>query len=324
MRDFLARTGATRESLLTTALTLSELAVLLQDTPQPHLPPSSCLQAAAPSPSPPPSPPSPEAAEPGVDPPVKRQLAPNIPQALTWFFLSCPTAEHIKTYLDTILILSTLMLGFAVGFLVSFESEALADADARWLAWCTNSTTRSLPRMAEWCGSVDASQEASETAFLTWEERPSYVLGQRAILTYGLLAMSLAIAVVQYLFMLGAQLDHCPEHERAMWWRLYQWPCHLAMGLFVAGTFFLVYTSGVVVRILFVADIDMMLGGRGGGLWHLVQVVGWVAAGLTLGLVGVNLGEHASQSQSARSCTHARARPRCSRWPSSRHTRVSP
>ena len=209
-------------------------------------------------------------------------------EALAWFFLSCPTAEHIKTYLDTILLLSTLMLGFAISFLVSFDPEVLAAADLRWLGWCTNSTIRSLPQMDRWCEGIDASQPMSNVLYYGWHSRPSHVLGERAIWTYGLLAMSLALAVVQYLFMLGFQVDRVSEYERRSWWIMFQWPCHLAMGLFVLGTVCFVYTNVIVVRVIFVSDVDLLLGGADGGLWMLVQIVSWLTMGLMATVILLN------------------------------------
>ena len=65
-----------------------------------------------------------------------------IGQSMAYSFVIAPTAETIKTYMDTILLLTTLLFGFAAAFFLSFETEVLTDADARWAAWCTNSTIR--------------------------------------------------------------------------------------------------------------------------------------------------------------------------------------
>jgi len=241
--------------------------------------------------SPPPSPPAPEESMERSDQDAPASVSPAaVMDSLRWLFFSCPSAEHVKTYLDTIMLLSTLMLGFALGFLVSFETEALDAADLRWLQWCTNSTVRSLPRLGEWCDGLDVSQPLASLAFEGWFGRPSYVLGQRAIVTAYVLACSLGLAVVQYLFMLGFHMDECTAAERRSWWMLYQWPCHVAMGLFLVGTVLFVYTNSVVVRIIFVADVELLLGGASSGLWDFVQTAGWVTFGIVVGQAALNLG----------------------------------
>ena len=219
-------------------------------------------------------------------------VAPSIVAAARVVFLESPTADAIKTYLDTIMLLSTLMFGFAVAFLTSFSQQDLAAADERWHGWCTNSTIRALPRIDEWCGSglVLSGNAPPLENFQHWRFRPSYVLGERAVFTYGFFAMSLALAVIQYLLMLGFRIDACSDEHRQKWWLFYQWPCHLAMAFFLVGLTFFVLTLSIVMRIIFVADVDLLLGGARHGVWSLVQTVGWTIAGLMAAQVVVNGG----------------------------------
>ena len=200
-----------------------------------------------------------------------------------------PTFEHIKTYLDSILLLTTLMFGFCASFLISFGSDDLEAADARWVAWCTNTTTRQLPRMDAWCDGLDV-VPADADAASSWTGRPSYVFGERAIWTYGSLSMAIALAWTQYICLLAFRLDTASDAVRARWWKLFQWPCHVAMGLFLVGASWFVYTLSITMRIVFTADIELLLAGASFGLWELVQTVGWIVAGVFLGTCALNLG----------------------------------
>lgn len=223
VRQHIVHAGIDRDQLLANllragALSIEEAVLLLDGEP----------------PTPPPSPPSASSLEVEVVAPkdVKRQ---NVTKRWLTPFFAEPSAEHIKTYLDTIMLLTTLMFGFGAGFLFSFGRDELDAADSRWLGWCTNTTVRALPGLEGWCEGVDVHWQGTDDLPFppSWLERPSFVLGHRAVWTYVLLAMSLSLAVLEYLCMLSFRLDIAPDSVRQRWWLFFQWPCHVAMGLCV-------------------------------------------------------------------------------------------
>ena len=257
------------------ALTGEEAATLLDDTSL--------------VPSPPPSPPEPAAAVETSNVQIEGK-----PQSLSAaaheIFFSTPSAEHCKTYLDTIMLLTTLMFGFGASFLVSFGAEDLEAADARWFVWCTNSTIRELPRMSGWCDGIDTNgTDTSTAAASAWTSRPSIIFGERSVLTFGTLATSLAMAWTQYIVLLGFRLDSASDAVRRKWWRLFQWPCHLAMGLFLIGSLCFGWTISVVMRIVFTTDVDLLLAGSEGGLWNTAQTINWVVVGLWIAVSVVDV-----------------------------------
>ena len=190
-----------------------------------------------------------------------------IGQSMAYSFVIAPTAETIKTYMDTILLLTTLLFGFAAAFFLSFETEVLTDADARWAAWCTNSTIRELDRFERWCEGLSLSAGESEIA--AWANRPSQVLARRAIFTYSALAAALLTGIATYIPMVFAQLELHSEAARKRWWHLFQWPMHIAMFLFIAGGTCFGWTVPAVLRVIFPSDVEVMLAG-GSGNWLLV------------------------------------------------------
>jgi hypothetical protein len=234
----------------------------------------------------------------------RRPLAKSFLNALAVPFVECPSADHIKTYMDTILLLTTLMLGFGVNFFSAFMTEDLDAADLRWYGWCRNETLRALPRIDSWCegvvianASLSATTEAEDTGLPelgglgAWRDRPSFLLGQRSVWAYATLAASLALALAQYMIMLAFRIDEAPDTVRARWWRFFQWPCHLAFGLFFVGTFFFVWSNAVGVRLVFTADMDRLVAGaEGGGVWDSVQTSLWTVFGLFVGVLVLDAG----------------------------------
>lgn len=247
-------------------------------------------------PSPPPSPPEHKTSTAHVS---VETASSTFTAVLASLFFSVPSAEHIKTYLDTLMLLTTLMFGFGASLLYSFDAEHLEDADKRWYGWCTNGTIRALPRIDDWCTGVEVSAatdvdtDPNEVLNSAWE-RPSVVFGQRAMATYGLLAASLTVAMTQYTLFLAFRLDTASDAVRDRWWRFFQWPCHVSFALFILGSFYFVYCNAAVTRLVFTADVPMLLAGAPDGLWHQVQVamgtvaVGWVVVICAdAGLLGV-------------------------------------
>lgn len=250
------------------------------------------MPMSSPLPSPPPTPPGGGIVA-SEDVGVLSTLDGTLCSAILSPFSKTPSAEHVKTYLDTIMLLTTLMFGFGASFLVSFSSDDLEAADTRWLNWCSNATIRALPRLDGWCDGVAlgyVSDAPSGRASSSWVSRPSLVFGQRAIWTYGILASSLALAWLQYILLLGFRLDTASDAVRTRWWRLFQWPAHAAMGLFFLGTLYFGWTISVVMRIVFTVDIELLLSGETSGLWDLVQTAGWTVALLLASVAALDVG----------------------------------
>jgi len=312
VRDFLKRTGASRDSVLAALLRAGTIssesaAALLQPVPPP---------------SPPPSPPM------EVEVTTTRAV-PSCRELLYHQICTSPSAEIIKTYLDTIMLLTTLLLGPGAAFLLSFETEALDAADARWIAYCANATIAALPGVGGWCTDVRSGHY------------PSYVYGQRvrhagsmvrhrcglhprcvrtqrpldrgcsaqAIWAYGCLATALALAVFQYVLFLAFRLDAASTAVRDRWWCFFQWPCHAALLLFLVGAFLFVYTNSVVARLVFTVDIALLLDGSSGGLWQLVQTIGWLLFGFVAGVATIDGVLLVVWRQQQGACTAEGARP---------------
>ena len=53
-------------------------------------------------------------------------------------FVDPVTPAQVKAYIETILLLATLMFAFAASYLCSFSYDDLTAADARWIALCRN------------------------------------------------------------------------------------------------------------------------------------------------------------------------------------------
>ena len=143
--------------------------------------------------------------------------------------------------------------------------------------------------MEGWCEGIDV--DVDDSQWSTWASRPTYVVGLRSVVTFALLSMSLALGVAQYLCMLAFRLDTAADDVRQRWWRQYQWGCHAAVALFVAGTLSFGYTISVVTRIVFSPDVEMLLhyGGSSGGLFDLAQNLMLAVVAAFFGSFVVNL-----------------------------------
>lgn len=242
------------------------------------------LEERAVPPSPPPSPPG---ALPGEFPPMAEQRKST---TLAFFvaapFVSAPSAEHIKMYMDTLLLLSTLLFGFSASFFVSFSASDLVDADDRWGAWCTNATIRALPRFDDWCGGLSLGASAADLS--RWDARPSQEFGKRAIYTYSALGTSLLVGIATYIPMTFAQLEKRTEAALRHWWHLFQWPMHASMILFIAGGACFGWTVSSLMRIVFPSDVDVMLVGKS-GTWILVGAFQYATMLVGLASLIINL-----------------------------------
>jgi len=238
---------------------------------------------------PPSPPPSPSGALPGEFPPTTAEQRKSLRTPLAFVgapFLSAPSAEHIKMYMDTLLLLSTLLFGFSASFFVSFSASDLVDADDRWGAWCTNATIRALPRFDDWCGGLSLDASAAELS--RWDARPSQEFGKRAIYTYSALGTSLLVGIATYIPMTFAQLEKRTEAALRHWWHLFQWPMHASMVLFIAGGACFGWTVSSLLRIVFPSDVDVMLIGKS-GTWILVGVFQYATMLVGLAALIINL-----------------------------------
>lgn len=187
------------------------------------------------------------------------------------------TIDAVKTYIDTVLLLSSLMFAFAASYLTSFTTADLADADARWTSWCSNSTIANFPHMVVWCRNFP-----DHGAFELWKDKPSADLAARIALTYSTLGASVLVGVISYLSYIYFDPARMPPEIYRRWWLLFQWPMHLAMALFIFGVIAFSYTNALVYRIVYI-DYGVIHNSQiGRGVWVHVQNMQSVMLGFAI------------------------------------------
>jgi hypothetical protein len=169
----------------------------------------------------------------------------------------------LKTYLDTVLLMASLMLGFSASYLTSFDYEALNDADVRWVTWCRDETIAKFPLMdyrssTGYCHGIDQayydvwpipSESANETIMANWKYLPSADLGYRICWTYSSLAASIFVAFCAYVTFTFSDPESMPADEYKWWVRIFQWPIHVACLFFIIGVFLFCYANTLVYRL---------------------------------------------------------------------------
>lgn len=187
------------------------------------------------------------------------------------------TIDAVKTYIDTILLLSSLMFAFAASYLTSFTTEDLNLADARWSSWCSNSTIANYPYMDVWCRTFPA-----QGPWELWRNKPSADLASRIALTYSALGASVLVGVVSYLAYIYYDPARMPPDVYRHWWLLFQWPMHLAMVLFIVGVFSFSYTNVLLYRIVYIDYGIIHNTTVCRGIWVHVQNTQWIMLAITI------------------------------------------
>ena len=95
----------------------------------------------------------------------------------------CPqTSEHpsgaaIKSYIETVILLATLLFAFSTAYFGSFGREDLQSADADWVSWCNDTNFRNVEYVKNrgWCDGFDVDN------WHAWPYIPSRDLGNRVL-----------------------------------------------------------------------------------------------------------------------------------------------
>ena len=165
----------------------------------------------------------------------------------TGFVRSPPAGRVIKSYADTILLLSTFMFAFTVMHVSAVNRHDLDEADDDWMELCDNATRREL------VPSVTRSLCGDHFVL------PSVQLATSFTTSYLLLGSSLLVSIMAYLAMIFSQIDEETKPQSLEnWWKYYQWPMHAAVGLLTAGTVSYGMTMELTARITFL-DVRMHL-----------------------------------------------------------------
>ena len=136
------------------------------------------------------------------------------------------SAESIKSYLDTVILLSTFMFAFSTSYLTAFAPDDISGRDEKWYFWCkaalsSNTSVHSRLLSADgssgWCHGLDLSVDM-DTAFSTWPELPSRALGRRIIYTYSALGAAVLLSILSYLSFLFSEPACFSKEVLRSWW----------------------------------------------------------------------------------------------------------
>lgn len=204
------------------------------------------------------------------------------------------SVETMKAYLDTILLISSLLLGFAANFLNNFTYRDIEAADERWYQWCIDSNISNAPEMSNandgYCAKFPielALQGKKVQAMGAWQYLPSADLAYRIMWTYSALGSSVLVGTVCYLNYIYWDPPSMTTKRALNWWKWFQWPVHLAMFLFILGVGFFSFTNAIIYRITY-PDNNAVSGVQGnawttaGSPWRIVDIYQWIMAGTGL------------------------------------------
>lgn len=204
------------------------------------------------------------------------------------------SVETMKTYLDTVLLLSSLLFAFAANFITNFSYSDILAADERWYNWCIDSNISNAPEMSNanygYCTSFPielALQGKKLQAMGAWEFLPSADLAYRIMWTYSSLGASVLMGTVCYLNYIYWDPESMTTKRALHWWKWFQWPVHIAMLLFILGVGFFSFTNAIIYRITY-PDNNAILGLRtnpwtsAGSPWSMVDLYQWLMVGTTI------------------------------------------
>ena len=53
------------------------------------------------------------------------------------------SVDFIKSYLDTLIVISSLLFAFSTSYFTAFDRDDLTTSDTDWIDWCSNATVKS-------------------------------------------------------------------------------------------------------------------------------------------------------------------------------------
>lgn len=86
-----------------------------------------------------------------------------------------PSGTAIKSYIETVILLSTLIFAFSTAYFGSFGREDLIAADQDWVSWCNNTNFADAVSHRGWCDDFDVADWES------WTNLPSKCLANRIL-----------------------------------------------------------------------------------------------------------------------------------------------
>ena len=150
-----------------------------------------------------------------------------------------PSFDSITNLIDTLLTLTTLLIGFTAGTYMMFGYEGMEDIESRWNNWCLrNDTTSDVLQYYDWCSSSrPLSHEFFSKSF--WS---LVLLGISGIISF---AIKIAIFIVQIVD------DNISDSCRRLFWYIFMFPIFICFGFTIAGLGLFMLSNVLIVRMIY-------------------------------------------------------------------------
>jgi hypothetical protein len=185
-----------------------------------------------------------------------------------------PTIDALNDVVDTILMVTTLLLGFTAGTYMIFGHDDMIIIEKRWSDYCINSTDITL----------------SAFNYRTWceDDQPlSHEFFYRAFWSFILLGTSSILGFLIKVTIFFAQLnneDLSGPHWR-MWWYIFMWPLIICFTLAIAGLGLYMLLNAMIVRLIY-PDLEYFMAdainGTTTSIWVTSQNIIWGATSFSI------------------------------------------
>jgi len=188
-----------------------------------------------------------------------------------YFIVHAPNGAVIKAYLDTIVLLATLIFVFSVGHFFNIPKRDLNESDDNWVEWCSDDNITAHHQMSVhggWCDGFDKGRPGA------WSQMPSRVYCRQVTKSYVCLASAVILAVCSHMSMIMSGIDaNTPPERLVVWWRFYQWPMHITVLLIISGIVYFAFAIDVAIRInftdeFFILAVQEDADSEYGGVWQ--------------------------------------------------------
>jgi hypothetical protein len=223
-----------------------------------------------------------------------------------YFIVHAPNGAVIKAYLDTIVLLATLIFVFSVGHFFNIPKRDLNESDDNWVEWCSDDNITAHHQMSVhggWCDGFDKGRPGA------WSQMPSRVYCRQVTKSYVCLASAVILAVCSHVRTMpcprrrrlirrltaprlsvcllkpspheGTQMSmimsgidaNTPPERLVVWWRFYQWPMHVTVLLIISGIVYFAFAIDVAIRInftdeFFILAVQEDADSEYGGVWQ--------------------------------------------------------
>ena len=158
----------------------------------------------------------------------------------TFFIAVPPSGRVVKSYVDTLTLLSTFMFAFSAIHVTAVPRRDLASADASWLQFCTELRNSTL-------------QDGLFQSLCQPFTPPSIQLATYVTITYVVLGGAVLVSAMSYFATIFAEIDEeTRPADLVGFWSWYQWPMHLGVVLLAGGFVCYGLTMEMSARIVFI------------------------------------------------------------------------